>query len=103
MSIVTDFVKAMHGQAAPMIGQENVFIGSTTLSCTLAEISDTREFTETGYSPGRSLTAVCLLSALPSTSILQRAATARGEDFRVVSVSKGAVFATITLESATKA
>ena len=91
-----------------MLGQESVVIrsttfGSTTLSCTLAEVSDSREFGEAGFDPTRTLTAVCLSSALPVASLLQKTATARAESFRVVGVGKGATFTTLTLESITKA
>ncbi len=103
MSLVSDFATAMHAQAAPMLGQESVVIGATTLSCTLAEVSDSREFGQAGFDPTKTLTAVCLSSALPVASLLQKAATARGEAFRVVGVSKGATFTTLTLESVTKA
>jgi hypothetical protein len=103
MSLVSAFVTSMHAQAAPMIGQESVVIGATTLSCTLAEIADSKEFGAGGFEKAKSLTAVCLTSALPATEILKKAATARGESFRVETVSRGAVFSTITLEQITKA
>jgi len=103
MSLVTAFVTAMHAQAAPMIGAESVVIGATTLSCTLAEIGDSKDYMEVGNEIRKSLTAVCLTSALPGASILKKIATARGETFRVESLTRGAVFTTLTLEQITKA
>jgi len=103
MSLVTDFATAMHSQAAPMIGQEPVVILGTTLSCVLAEVDDSADFSEGGFEPRKRLTAVCLTSALPSAAMLKKAATARGQAFRVEGVSKGGTFTTLTLEEVTKA
>lgn len=103
MSLVSDFVKSCHAQAAPMIGQEAVVIGSDSILCTIAEISDGKDFSEGGFERSRSLSAVCLTSALPIASILKKAATARGENFRVEGISKGGTFTTLTLEQVTKA
>jgi len=105
MSLVTDFVTAMHAQAAPMIGQETVTIGdlSLSLSCVLAEIQDGKDFTEGGFERVKRLTAVCKSSDLPVSSIVKKSATARGESFRVDSISRGGTFSTLTLEQVTKA
>ena len=103
MSLVTAFAAAMHAQAAPMVGQETVTIGADSISCTLAEIGDAKDYTGVGNEVIKTLTAVCLTTALPAVSILKKAATARGESFRVESLTRGAVFSTITLEQITKA
>jgi len=103
MSLVTAFVTACHSQAAPIIGQETVTIGAVSISCTLAEIDGSKEFGTGGNEISKSLTAVCLTTALPTTDIVKKAATARGESFRVESLTRGAVFSTITLEQITKA
>tara|TARA_R110000868_G_scaffold18657_4_gene81659 strand:+ start:543 stop:854 length:312 start_codon:yes stop_codon:yes gene_type:complete len=103
MSLVTAFVASMHAQAAPMIGQETITIGATSISCTLAEIGDSKDFGNGGFEKTKTLTAVCLTTALPATEIIKKAATARGEAFRVEGISRGAVFSTITLEQVTKA
>ena len=103
MSLVSNFVLAMHAQAAPMIGQEAVVIGATTLSCTLAEVDDSKDFSDGGFEPRKRLSAVCLTSSLPTTAILKKSATARGVTFRVEGVNKGATFTTITLEEDTRA
>lgn len=103
MSIVSDFAAAMHTQAAAMIGAETVTVGADSISCVLAEANDAREFSEGGFEPARTLTAVCLTSALPAASILQKSATARSVSYRVVGVSKGGTFTTLTLEEVTRA
>ena len=103
MSLVSAFVASMHAQAAPMIGQEDVVIGATTLSCVLSEITDAKEFGEGGFEKTKTLSAVCLTSALPTASILKKITTARGESFRVESLTRGGSFTTITLEQITKA
>jgi len=101
--MVSAFADAMYSQAAPMIGEEPVIIDGVTLSCVLAESGSSVEFSEGGFDPSNSLTAVCKTSALPAASILKKTATARGGKFRVTAVSTGASFATITLETVTKA
>jgi hypothetical protein len=103
MSLVSAFVTACHAQAAPMIGQETVTIGAASIACTLAEIADSKDYIGVGNDRRKSLAAVCLTTALPTTDILKKAATARGETFRVELVTRGAVFSTITLEEVTKA
>lgn len=103
MSLVTAFATSMHAQAAPMIGQEPVIVGGVTLSCVLAEISDSKEFGEGGFEKSKSLSAVCRAIDLPNSDILKKVATARGDTFRVEGISRGAVFATMTLNHVTKA
>lgn len=103
MSLVSAFATTMMAQAAPMIGQETVVIGATSLSCVLSEISDSKDFSEGGFERSKALSAVCLLSDLPAGSLLKKQATARGESFRVDSVVLGATFATLTLEQVQKA
>lgn len=102
MSIVSSFVRAMDKQAFPMIGEESVVIGSTTLSCVLAEVEDQKDFATGGFEVSKSLTAVCRTADLPATAILKKVATARGLSFRVEGVRKGADFTTLTLEEITK-
>jgi len=103
MSLVSAFATAMFAQAAPIIGQEDVVIGTVTLSCVLNEVTDGSNFQEGGYEISKTLSAVCLTSALPATTILKKSATARSLTFRVDSVSKGATLTTITLTQVTKA
>lgn len=93
----------MAAMAFPMIGEESVVIGATTLSCVLAELEDSKDFTVGGFDPGKRLQAVCKSSELPAESILKKSATVRGITMRVESVSKGASFATIILHQPEKA
>ena len=101
MSIVRDFALARHAQAAPMIGEESLIIGSDTISVVMAMSEHGQDF-ELGNKATKSLRATCKTSALPATDILKKLATVRGESWRVESVSKGATFTTISLEQETK-
>lgn len=103
MSIVTAFVTAAHSQAAAMLGQEPVTIGNDSILCVLNEATDGSDFSEGGYEVTKTLSAVCLTSALPTAAILKKSATARGLTFRVDSVSKGGTFTTISLSQISKA
>lgn len=78
-------------------------IGSTTLSCVLAEVNDEKDFATGGFEVSKSLTAVCRTADMPTTAILKKVATARGISFRVEGVRKGADFTTLTLEQIEKA
>ena len=93
----------MYSLAAPMIGEEPVVIDGVTILCVLSEVGSSSEFSEGGFDPSNNLTAVCRTSDLPVRSIMKKSATARGGNFRVTQVSTGASFATITLETITKA
>ena len=101
MSIVSSFARTMATAAFTMIGEEPVVIGALTLQCVLAEADDSKDF-GTGYEAKKSLRAVCRTADLGSTLILKKSATARGGNWRVEGVSKGADFTTITLEEITK-
>jgi hypothetical protein len=103
MSIVSDFAKSMMAQAAPMIGQESVTIGELILSCVLAEISDDKDFSTGGFEVIKRLSAVCLTADLPVSTVVKKSATARGETFRVASITRGGTFSTLMLEQITKA
>ena len=103
MSIVSNFVRAMAEQAFPMIGEEPVVIGSTTLQCVLSEVEDAKDFSTGGFEPTKRLQAVCRTADMPAASILKKTATARSLTFRVETVRKGADFTTITLEQVEKA
>lgn len=103
MSIVRDFADAMHTQAAAMIGEEDVVIDSATLKCVMAMADHSKDFTDSGRKHIKALRATCKTSALPAFELLKKQATARGETWRVESVSRGATFTTIALEQETKA
>lgn len=103
MSLVSSFVQAAHAKAAAIIGQEPVIVADVTIQCVLAEADQSREFSEGGFEVANRMTAVCLTSSLPSTSLLKKQALARGVMFRVEAVSKGGSFTTLTLEEDSKA
>lgn len=103
MSIVTSFASAAYTQAATMIGAETVTLNGTDYSAIVAEVNDSKEFGDVGFELTKSLTVVLPVSSLPSTSLLKKAASCRGVSFRVDSVSTGATFATIRLETETRA
>lgn len=103
MSIVSTFARSMAEQAFPMIGEETVVIGATSLSCVLSEVEDSKDFSTGGFEPVKTLQAVCRTADLPAAAILKKPATARGITFRVEGVRKGADFTTITLEQVEKA
>jgi hypothetical protein len=102
MSIVSDFVTNAATQSFAMIGAEAVTIGADSISCILAEVDDSRDFAGTGFEVVKRLTATCKTSALPTTEILKKSATARGLTFRVAAVNRGGTFSTITLEEVTR-
>lgn len=103
MSIVSTFARAMAEQAMPMIGEETVTIGVTSLSCVLAETDDSKDYSTGGFEVTKTLQAVCRTADMPAASILKKTATARGITFRVEGVRKGADFTAITLEQVEKA
>jgi len=102
MSIVSDFVRAMAEQAFPMIGEEPVVIGATTLQCVLAEVDDGKDFATGGFDLTKRLTAVCRTADLPVIGLLKKTATARSQTFRVDGVRSGADFTTIDLTQVEK-
>lgn len=103
MSILSDFAKNASQSAFTMIGAESVTIGSTTISCVLNEIDQGRDMVEYGFEKTKRVQAVCRSEDMPSTSVLKKRATARGENFTVSEVQSGATFTTITLTSNTRA
>jgi hypothetical protein len=103
MSIVSTFARSMAEQAMPMIGEETVTIGATSLSCVLAEVDDSKDFATGGFEISKTLAAVCRTADMPATAILKKTATARGLTFRVEGVRKGGDFTTLTLEQVEKA
>jgi hypothetical protein len=102
MSIVSDHAAAAGTQAFDMFGAEAVVVGGTTIMCVLAEAESSKDYSEAGFKPTISLSAVCFTSSLPTVSIDKKQATARGETYRVEGISKGATFARFTLEAPQK-
>lgn len=103
MSLLSDFAAAAAAQAFPVIGEESVVIGSTTLQCVLSEMDHGKDFSSGGYEVTRRMSAVCRSADMPVGAILKKLATARGISFRVESVKSGATFTTIELLQAEKA
>ena len=102
MSIVKAHATAAATHSFSMIGAEVVTIGTTTLSCVLAEETRTKDFEETGFKEILSLSAVCKTADLPTASIDKRAVTARGNDYRIEGLETGQVFTRFNLESKNK-
>ena len=109
MSLLTDFTSACHSIAAEVIGTESITIGSgPAISGTLAESDFHRNYEEGGFEQSASLEFVTGLAAFvasyPNTakSYEGNKATARGDTWRVGSVSVGASFVKLSLISSNK-
>ncbi len=96
MSQLTDFVSVAGAFAQSIIGAENVTIGGTNYTATLAEATFGREYDSPGFMPQNGLRAVFRAGVLPS-DLLGRTATARGVVYRIANVSKGQAFTTLEL------
>lgn len=86
-----------------MIGEEPLVVAGNTIMCVMAESSLGSDFSSGGYEDQKTLTATCRTDDLPSVTILKKQGSARGENWRIDAVSKGATFTTITLTSETRA
>jgi hypothetical protein len=102
MSIVRDFSKAMHAQAAPMIGEEEILIDGFSIMAVIPPAEHSKDFMGTGRNEIKTVRGTFQTSSLPTFEILKKQATCRGETWRVEEVSKGATFTQITLEQETK-
>lgn len=102
MSLVSDFAKSMHAQAAQIIGLSYLVVDGHSMAITPAEVSDSKSF-EIGNERVRSHDVLVRTDALPTSSIIKKLGTIDGETLRVESIRKGSVFTTITLEQVTKA
>ena len=102
MSIVSDFARTMAAQAFPMIGEETVTIGGTTVSCVLAQVEDEKDFSTGGFEVVKRLEAVAHTTDLPAGVLLKKLATARGQSFRIETIRAGATFTTLILEQTEK-
>jgi len=69
MSIVSTFARTMAEQAMPMIGEETVTIGATSLSCVLAEVDDGKDYSTGGFEVTKTLQAVCRTSDMPASML----------------------------------
>ena len=102
MSMLSNYANSAATRAFSIIGAETLTIGSVTISCVFNEASDEKDYSDGGYEKMKTLTAVCKTADVPTTSILEKLATARGVSYRIQAVSKGATFTTITLETESK-
>jgi len=109
MSILSDFTAACHSVAAVVIGTESITIGGgPAIAGTLAESDFHRNYEEGGFEQSASLEFVIGLSAFvanypasPKTYEGNKA-TARGDTWRIGSISSGASFVKISLISSNK-
>lgn len=109
MSILSVFIDAVSPVAQTVIGTETLAIGGgTSISGTFSEARNSRDYEEGGFERDGILDFVvgtsAFVAAYPNaaTLYLGKAATARGETWRVNSISKGAFFVTIGLVSTNK-
>jgi len=110
MSLLTDFISTAAPQALATIGTEPLSIaGGDAVQAVLAEETASRDFTDVGFSPAASLTAVALVAdwsvIYPGSAIFYvgKSAGARGKTFRVGSVDIGREFVKISLTEKEKA
>lgn len=106
MSALTNFIAAASAQAASVIGSEPITIGSgPAVQAVLSEVVDSREFSEIGMDQVQSAVAVIRSSdwlagyASAGSAYVGKAATARGQSFRVREVSIGRGFVRVRLEN----
>lgn len=109
MSILGDFIASVSPIARAVIGAESLTIaGGTAISGTFSEARHSRDYEEGGFERDATLDFVVetgIFSAAYSstaTSYLGKVATARGDSWRIASISKGAFFVTVGLVSTNK-
>jgi hypothetical protein len=103
MSILTDFATNAATSAFSVIGAETLTIGASTVSCIFNEANDSNEFDGEGFEKTKTLSAVFKTSLLPSGTLLEKKATARGIVYRIKGIEKGGTFTTLRLETDTRA
>lgn len=104
MSILSNFIAAVAPVAQTIIGIETLSIdGGTAIVGTCNEARYSRDYETGGFEPDTTLDFVVLLSfftaAYPAafTAYQGKAAVARGQTFRVATISAGASFVTVSL------
>lgn len=109
MSILSDFTASCHAVAAPVIGLESITIaGGESISGTLAESDFHRNYEEGGFDQSASLDFVIGLAEFVAKypnavkSYEGNKVTARGDTWRIGSISSGASFVKISLISSNK-
>lgn len=109
MSILSDFISAVAPIARTVIGAETLSIaGGTAISGTFNEAHHSRDYEEGGFERDAMMDFVVETGTFTAAytaaanSYLGKSVTARGDTWRVSSVSKGAFFVTIGLVSTNK-
>jgi hypothetical protein len=109
MSILSDFISAAAPIAQAVIGTETLSInGGAAIAGTFNEARNSRDYEEGGFERDGMMDFVVLTAtftasyAEAATAYLGKKATARGETWRISSISKGASFVTIGLVSTNK-
>jgi hypothetical protein len=109
MSILSDFINAVAPIARTVIGSETLSIaGGTAIAGTFNESRHSREYEQGGFERDATMDFVVETGTFNAaytasvTSYLGKAATGRGESWRVSSISKGAFFVTVGLVSTNK-
>lgn len=109
MSILSEFTAACHAVAGPVIGLESITIGDgLAVSGTLAESDFHRNYEEGGFEQSASLEFVTDLAGFvakypnAAKSYEGKKATARGDTWRIGSISVGASFVKISIISSNK-
>ena len=109
MSILSDFIDTVAPLARTVIGAETLSIGGgTAISGTFNEARHSRDYEDGGFERDAMMDFVVEAGTFNAaytaavTSYLGKAATARGDSWRVSSISKGAFFVTVGLVSTNK-
>jgi hypothetical protein len=104
MSILSDFTKAAFGISGDIIGRESLIIsGGAAVTGIMNEATFSREYESGGFEQSASMDFVTgiedFMAAYPleAKNYEGKAATARGEDWRVITIRPGASFVTISL------
>jgi hypothetical protein len=109
MSILGDFIAAVAPTAQTVIGTETLSIGGgSAIAGTFNEARYSRDYESGGFEPEASLDFVVLESVFTAAYPLAvatyhgKAATGRGESWRIGTITKGASFVTVSLVATNK-
>jgi hypothetical protein len=103
-SPLTSFATRIHLQAASIIGEEVVTIGSTSVLAVLADQDAGLDFQDGRNEPEKRLTAVMPSTRLTSAIKVNALVTARGQQWRIDRIDNaGGTFATLNLTTETRA
>lgn len=109
MSLLSDFVKAAHGQAQFVIGAEKISIGGgTEIDAIVNAVTYSSEAEDSGFAPMATHTAVIAYAAFaaaytsPAKSYVGRRMTRASENFRITDVSVSVHHVVLTLSTITR-